>query len=49
MISAIYASGRDVEQEPRPDGTLVRALLPAAEAARIMAALERDGARLRGS
>jgi GTP-binding protein HflX len=49
VIAAIYASGRDVEQEPRPDGTLIRALLPAAEAARILAALERDGARPGGS
>ena len=28
VISAIYAAGRDVEQEPGADGTLVRALVP---------------------
>jgi len=39
VISAIYAAGRDVEQEPGERGTLVRALMPPAEAARIRAAL----------
>ncbi|MEW6582594.1 MAG: GTPase HflX [Actinomycetota bacterium] len=41
VISAIYAAGRDVQQEAREDGTWVRALLPAADAARIRAALSR--------
>jgi GTP-binding protein HflX len=44
VISAIYAAGRDVEQEPGERGTLVRALLPAPDAARIRAALDGDGA-----
>ena len=39
LISAIYAAGRDVEQEPGERGTLVRALMPARDAARIRAAL----------
>jgi len=45
VISAIYAAGRDVEQEPGERGTLVRALMPPAEAARIRAAL--NGGRSR--
>jgi 50S ribosomal subunit-associated GTPase HflX len=44
VISAIYAAGRDVEQEAGERGTLVRALLPAPDAARIRAALDGDGA-----
>ncbi len=44
VISAIYAAGREVEQEPGERGTLVRALLPAPDAARIRAALDGDGA-----
>ena len=43
VISAIYAVGREVEQEPGERGTLVRALLPGPEAARIRAALDGDG------
>ena len=43
LISAIYAVGREVEQEPGERGTLVRALLPGPEAARIRAALDGDG------
>ena len=39
VISAIYAAGRDVEQEPGERGTLVRALMPPADAARIRATL----------
>jgi GTPase len=45
LLSSIYASGRDVEQEAREDGTFVRALLPAADAARLHAALARNGGR----
>jgi GTP-binding protein HflX len=44
VLSAVYATGRDIEQEAREDGTFVRALLPAADAARVLAALERNGA-----
>ena len=47
VVSAMYAAGRDVVQEPREDGTLMRALLPAADAARIRASL-RTGARADG-
>jgi GTPase len=43
VISAIYAAGRDVQQEPGERGTLVRALMPAEEAARIRAALNGGG------
>lgn len=39
LVSNIYSIGRDVVQEPGPDGTLVRALVPPADAARIAAAL----------
>src|SRR5262249_29575901 len=39
VLAAIYAAGRDVEQEPGPEGTVVRALLPPADAARIAASL----------
>ena len=39
LVSAIYSVGRDVVQEAGPDGTLVRALVPPTEAARINAAL----------
>jgi GTP-binding protein HflX len=44
VLSAVYATGRDIEQEARENGTFVRALLPAADAARVLAALERNGA-----
>jgi GTP-binding protein HflX len=40
LISAIYEVGREVEQEPGPDGTLIRALVPPTDAARITAALD---------
>jgi len=39
LVSAIYSVGRDVVQEAGPDGTLVRALVPPTDAARITAAL----------
>ena len=39
LVSAIYAVGRDVVQEAGLDGTLVRALVPPTDAARINAAL----------
>ncbi len=39
LISAIYSVGRDVVQQAGPDGTLVRALVPPPDAARITAAL----------
>ena len=39
IVSEIYNVGRDVEQEARSDGTLVRALVPPVDAARITAAL----------
>jgi GTP-binding protein HflX len=48
VISAIYAAGRDVEQEAGPEGTVVRALVPASDAARILAALN-GGASAEGT
>ncbi len=39
IVSTIYSVGRDVVQEAGPDGTLVRALVPPTDAARITAAL----------
>lgn len=39
LVSSIYSVGRDVVQEAGPDGTLVRALVPPTDAARIHAAL----------
>jgi GTP-binding protein HflX len=42
IVSEIYTVGREVEQEPGPDGTLVRALVPPVDAARITAALDGD-------
>jgi GTP-binding protein HflX len=39
IVAAVYAAGRDVSQEAGEEGTLLRALLPAADAARIRAAL----------
>lgn len=39
IVSTIYSVGRDVVQEAGPDGTLVRALVPPTDAARIIAAL----------
>ena len=47
ILSAIYATGRDVEQEAREDGTWVRALLPAADAARVQAALAKGNGAIR--
>jgi len=46
LLSTIYASGRDIEQEATEQGTRVRALVSAADAARIRSALGgalRDG------
>ncbi len=40
LISVVYADGSEVEQESTPDGTHVRALMPAAAAARIRSALQ---------
>ena len=39
IVSTIYSVGRDVEQESGPDGTLMRALVPPVDAAKIHAAL----------
>lgn len=39
IVSEIYNVGREVEQEAGPDGTVVRALVPPTDAARIMASL----------
>jgi GTP-binding protein HflX len=41
VISAVYAHGRDVVQDAGPDGTVIRALMPPADAARVRALLER--------
>jgi GTP-binding protein HflX len=40
VISAVYAHGRDVTQEAGPEGTIIRALMPPADAARVRALLE---------
>ncbi len=40
LISSVYADGSEVEQESTADGTHVRALMPAAAAARIRSALQ---------
>ncbi|MGD9571906.1 MAG: GTPase HflX [Thermoleophilia bacterium] len=42
LLASIYNDGSEVEQESTPDGTRVRALMPAGSAARLRAAL--DGA-----
>ena len=42
IVSEIYDVGREVEQEAGPDGTLIRALVPPVDAARITAALNGD-------
>jgi GTP-binding protein HflX len=39
LISAVYADGREIEQEPTDEGTRVRALMPPAAASRLRAAL----------
>jgi GTP-binding protein HflX len=39
LIAAVYSDGREVEQEPTEEGTLVRALMPPAAAARLRASL----------
>lgn len=39
VISAVYAHGRDVTQEAGPLGTVIRALMPPADAARVRALL----------
>lgn len=41
VISAVYASGREVTQDAGPDGTVIRALMPPADAARVRALLDR--------
>jgi GTP-binding protein HflX len=43
LISAVYADGREIEQEPTDEGTKVRALMPPASAARLRAALNGSG------
>ena len=42
IVSEIYTVGREVEQEAGPDGTLIRALVPPVDAARILASLNGD-------
>ncbi len=39
VISAVYAHGRDVSQDAGPEGTVIRALMPPADAARVRALL----------
>ena len=39
VISAVYAHGRDVTQDAGPEGTVIRALMPPVEAARVRAML----------
>lgn len=39
VISAVYAHGRDVVQDAGPEGTVIRALMPPADAARVRALL----------
>lgn len=41
VVSAVYAAGREVQQDAGSDGTVIRALMPAADAARIRASLAR--------
>lgn len=41
VVSAVYAAGREVHQDAGPEGTVIRALMPAADAARIRASLAR--------
>ena len=41
LLSSVYAAGREVAEEATPDGTRMRALMPAPDAARLMAALGR--------
>ncbi len=41
VISAIYAHGREVTQDAGPDGTVIRALMPPIDAARVRALLSR--------
>jgi len=43
LISAVYSDGREVEQEATAAGMRVRALMPAASAARLRAALNGSG------
>ena len=43
LVSTVYAEGSEVQQESLDDGTRVRALMPAAAAARIRAALRGSG------
>lgn len=39
VISAVYAHGREVTQDAGPEGTIIRALMPPADAARVRALL----------
>jgi GTP-binding protein HflX len=41
VISAIYAHGREVTQDAGPEGTVIRALMPPIDAARVRALLSR--------
>lgn len=41
LLSSVYAAGREVAEEATPEGTRMRALMPAPDAARLMAALAR--------
>ena len=43
LLAEVYADGREVEQEPTPEGTRVRALMPPAAAARLRAAIADGG------
>jgi GTPase len=43
VLSSVYATGREVEQEARDDGTYVTALMPGPDAARVLAALREAG------
>ena len=42
VISAVYASGRDVTQEAGPESTIIRALMPPVDAARTAVAARRE-------
>ncbi len=42
VISAIYSAGREVTQEAGPEGTLIRALMPPVDAARVRALAARE-------
>ena len=40
VISAVYAHGREITQDAGPEGTVIRALMPPADAARVRALLK---------